>query len=251
MAKDRVTESLLEALRQALTETGEQPMTKAGNWPGLFAGKTGVHAEAASRAKCEGFLEVVRTESKGKITIEWARITPAGVNFLHDHDSPLRALTDLQELLQTNQQALPTWLGEMQNVLHQLSTRLSQDAQNWTQQLEALSSRVTEALRRAETAGPTLTNGMTSLVPWAADVLTYLDRRQTGAKGSPCPLPELFAAIKTLHADLSLTNFHNGLRRLQDGRMVRLLPWTDSSPQLPQPEYALLDRGTLLYFVAR
>lgn len=251
MAKDKVTESLLEALRQALAESGEQPITKAGNRQGLFAGKTGAHAEAAARAKREGLLEIIRTETKGKAVVEWARITPAGVNFLHDHDSPLRALTDLQELLQTNQQALPIWLAGMQNSLLQLSTRLSQDTQSWTQQLEALSSRVSEALHRAGTAGSSLTNGMTSVVPWAPDALAYLDRRKTPADAGPCPLPELFAALKQLHVDLSLTTFHSGLRRLQDGRVVRLLPWTEGAPQLSEPEYALLDGSALLYFVAR
>lgn len=251
MANDKTTESLLEALRQALAESCEQPITRAGNRPGLFAGKTGAHAEAAARAKREGFLEVVRTETKGKAVIEWARITPAGVIFLHDHESPLRTLNDLQELLQTNQQGLPVWLAEMQYALQQLSARLSQDAERWTQQLEALSQRVSEAILREGTAGPSLTNGMTTVVPLAADALAYLDRRQGGTKASPCPLPEMFAALKQLHKDLSLANFHSGLRRLQDGRVVRLLPWTEGSTQMTQPEYALLDGGALLYFVAR
>lgn len=86
MAKDRVTETLLEALREALTNSGEKPIFKAGSRAGFFSGRTGIHAEAADRAKCEGLLEIVRTEVKGKATIEWARITPAGVNFLYEHE---------------------------------------------------------------------------------------------------------------------------------------------------------------------
>ncbi len=251
MAKDRVTESLLEALRQALAESGEQPVFKAGNRRGLFGGKAGAHAEAADRARREGLLEITRTETKGKATIEWARITPAGVNFLHEHESPLRALTDLQHLLRQNQQALPVWLGEMQDALQQLSTRLNQEAQHWTQQLEALARRVSEALDRAESNGSRLSSGMTSVVPWATDALAYLDRRQAGAQAGPCTLRELFAALNSLHPDLSLTAFHNGLRRLQDGRVVRLLPWVDGVQQLSEPEYALLDGGALLCFVTR
>jgi hypothetical protein len=86
MAKDKLTETLLEALREALSNSGEKPIFKAGSRAGFFSGRTGIHAEAADRAKCEGLLEIVRTEVKGKATIEWARITPAGVNFLYEHE---------------------------------------------------------------------------------------------------------------------------------------------------------------------
>jgi len=249
MAKDRVTETLLEALREALTISSEQPIFKAGNRAGLFSGRTGVHAEAADRAKREGLLEIVRTEVKGKATIEWARITPAGVNFLYEHESPLDVLSDLRELLQNNQHALPVWLGQMQAALEQLSARLSQEAQRWSEQLEALQNRVTEALQRAGTSGSNLSNGMLSAVPWATEALAYLDRRAVADNAGPCTLRELFAALKPVHADLSLASFHAGLRRLQDGRIVRLLPAANGA--LSEPEYALLDGGALLYFVSR
>jgi hypothetical protein len=250
MAKDKLTETLLEALRQALTNAGEQPIFKTGNRAGLFGGRIGVHAEAADRAKREGLLEIVRTEVKGKATIEWARITPAGVNFLYEHESPLRVLSDLQELLQSNQHALPVWLSEMQDTLQQLSARLNQEAQRWSEQLEALQNRVTEALQRAGTSGSKLSNGMLSAVPWATEALAYLDRRAAADDAGPCTLRELFAALKPVHADLSLASFHAGLRRLQDGRIVRLLPAANGAQVLSEPEYALLDGGDLLYFVS-
>src|SRR5260370_13393436 len=122
-------------------------------------------------------MEVDRTETKGNTVSEWVQITPAGVDFLHDHESPLRALTDLQDLLRTNQQALPIWLSEMQDEIRQFSNRLGQESERWTRKFEALSRRVAEALHRAEAVGPNLSNGMTTLVPWAPDALAYLDRR--------------------------------------------------------------------------
>jgi len=250
MAKDKVTEALLDALRQALAEPHEQPLVKTGKQPGLFAGKTGVNAEAAVRALREGLLEVIRTESKGKTTIEWVRITPTGVAFLHDHESPLRALHDLKEMLRTSQEVLPAWLGQMQGSLQQLSDRLRQEAERWTQQLQALDRRVDEALKRIP-AGSNISNGMATLVPWAPDALAYLDRRQAGIPSGACSLPELFAALKQNHDDLSLTTFHNGLRRLQDGKVVRLLPFPNAPEKLPEPEYALLEGGAVLYYVEK
>jgi hypothetical protein len=251
MAKDKVTEALLDALRQAMADPREQALVKNGKQPGLFASKTGTNSEAAAQALREGLLEMVRTETKGKTVVQWVRITPAGITYLHDHESPLRVLNDLKELLESSQKALPSWLSEMQREIQQLSARISQEAERWTQHLQALDQRVAEALKRMP-AGPAISNGMTAIVPWATDALAYLDRRQAGTNAvGPCSLAELFAALKKLHDDLSLTNFHNGLRRLQDGRVVQLLPFPDPPEQLPEPEYALLDGGEVLYYVER
>src|SRR5436190_5717714 len=105
MAKDKVTEALLDALRQALGESREQLLFKSSKQLGLFAGKSGANAEAAARALHERLLEIVRTESKGKTAVEWVRITPVGVTFLHDHESPIRALNDLKEMLKASHEA--------------------------------------------------------------------------------------------------------------------------------------------------
>ena len=64
-------------------------------------------------------------------------------------------------------------------------------------------------------------------------------------------LQELFAALKQDHDDLCLAEFHNGLRRLQDGKLLRLLPFSDPPEKLPEPEYALLDGGAVLYYVEK
>jgi hypothetical protein len=250
MTKDKVTEILVEALRQALETGREQPVIKSGKLPGLFPGKSGANGEAVSRAFQEAFLEITRTEAKGKTSIQWARITPAGVNFLHDHDSPVRALRDLQEVLQTAQGSIPVWLADLERELQELTGRLTAEAQLWTQRLETLSERVTEALRRAELGTTRSSNGVLALVPWAPDALDYLDRRQAGVGREECPFPELFAALREKHDDLSMTAFHNGLRVLSDGRAVQLLPFTGSG-ELPQPEYALLDGPQVLYYVSR
>jgi len=48
-----------------------------------------------------------------------------------------------------------------------------------------------------------------------------------------------------------VTAFHDGLRRLQDQRVIRLLPFAGPPDELPQPEYALLDGATFMYYAAR
>src|SRR5437868_2041740 len=94
---DKTSETLIEALKQALAEPAEQRLYRSGKLPGLFPSRSGASAEAASRALQEGLLEVARTEYKGKTIIEWVRITPRGVDFVHDHESPVRVLEELRD----------------------------------------------------------------------------------------------------------------------------------------------------------
>jgi hypothetical protein len=248
---EAVTETLLDALKLALTEPGEQRLFRSGKLAGLFAGRTGVNAEAAARALREGLLEVVRTETKGKSTIEWVRITPRAIEFLHEHESPVQALKDLRTVLQTNRNAVPLWLAEMQRDLQVLGGRLAEEAERWTHRLEALSGQVEAALHRAEAAGSEFADDAAADVPWAVDALAYLDHRRTGGAPGDCPLPELFAALRDHYPDLSLTAFHDHLRRLHDRRALRLLAFTGPPSEIPEPEYALLEGANLLYYVSR
>jgi hypothetical protein len=249
MAADKVVAVLVEALKQALAESGEQRLFRSGKLNGLFPGRGGVHSEAAARALRDGLLEVVRTETKGKTVIEWVRLTPRGVNFLHEHESPLRALDELRAALQTAEAGVPVWVGEMHKRLQELAGRLEEDSQRWLRYLEALRLRVDESLRRLESALPQVPNRVAAEVPWAVDALTYLERREKSGAAGDCPLPELFGALAEKHPGLSVAAFHDGLRRMNERRMLHLLPHPVTANGLPQPEFAMLDGADVLYYV--
>jgi len=248
---NKVTEALLPALKHALAEPAEQRLFKSGKLAGLFPGRGGANAEAAVTALRDGLLEVVRTETKGKTTIEWVRITPRGVNYLHECEAPIVVLRELRSALQTSREGVPAWLGQLRQDLLAFETRLAEDAAKYLQRLDSLTRRVDEALRRLESGSPVISDGAAATVPWARLALDYLERRQGSGGIGDCPLPELFAALREEHAELSLTGFHDGLRRLVDLRVLRLLPFTAPAGQLPQPEYALLDGATVLYYAGR
>ncbi|HEX4591281.1 MAG TPA: hypothetical protein VH120_15195 [Gemmataceae bacterium] len=251
MTTDRVEISLIEALKQALAEPGEQRLYRSGKLPGLFSTRTGVNSAAATRALSDGLLEIVRTEEKGKLTVEWVRATPAGVSFLHAHESPRAVLEELQSALQTTKAGVPVWLDGMQREIESLNGRLAAEMDKLLHRLDALSRRVEEALRRTDADVPALEDGVARAVPWAADVLHYLDRRsQSGAAGD-CPLPELFAALRQRRPGVTLSEFHDGLRRLDDLRAVSLRPFAGKPEELTEPEYALLDGAKVLYYASR
>jgi hypothetical protein len=248
---NKVTEILVDALKQALAEPMEQRLYKSGKLDGLFASRTGVNGEAATQALQGGLLEILRTETKGKITTEWVRPTARATEFLHQHESPVQALKDLQAILQTNRQSLPLWLAEMQGELVTLANRVGEAARAWGHRLEALSEQVEQSLRRIEAVGSPVQGDIGPDSPWAVEILTYLDRRRAGGAKGDCPLPELFGSLHGKHAELSVPAFHDTLRRLQDRKAVRLLPFNGSPQEITEPEYALVDGTDVLYFVAR
>ncbi len=246
---ERTTDLILAALKQALAESGPHRLYRSGKLTGLFPGKTGGNAEAAARAIRDGLLEMTHTETKGKTCIEWVRVTPKGVAFLHAQESPVELLREVRAALQTTRQGVPLWLGDIQVELQKLQGELTQQIQRYLHRLDALQQRVEETLQRAESLTPTVPEGLAALVPWAADALSYLDHRGA-ASGGACPLPELFAALHEKHAALSLPAFHDGLRQLHQRRSLSLMP-ADPAQPLPEPEHAVVDGDAVFYYALR
>jgi hypothetical protein len=247
---DKVTEILLEALKQGAGQEGEHRLYRSGKLPGLFAGRTGLHAEVANQAINDGLIEPVRSEVKGKTTIEWVKVTQKGVAFVLERESPLRAIEELKAVLLLNEEGLPSWLAQLRHDLEALAARLTQEVEAMGRRLEALAVRVAEALRRADKMGPQLPEGAAAALPWAHDAVAYLEKRQAGGLGEKCPLSELFAAVREKEEALNLKDYHVGLRRLHDRGVLRLLTY-DGPDGPPEPEYALLDGATMYFYAAR
>jgi hypothetical protein len=239
---DAVQSILLEALRSAAGHAGELRLYRSGKLPGFFAARTAAHHQAATAAVRDGLIEVARTETRGKSTVEFIRVTPRGVDFVLQHDSPARAMDDLRESLTLNAQHLPAWIAELRLELDGLSRRLADEMTRIGQRLDRLAQHVETALAKAEEkrdAAP---------APWTRAALEYLDGRRSMTGQPRCPMPELFAALSARHFELGIKDFHSGLRRLQDDGAVRLLP-CEAAGGPPEPEYALPDDGAVLYYV--
>ncbi|MCI0376915.1 MAG: hypothetical protein L0215_04870 [Gemmataceae bacterium] len=246
---DKVTGILVEALRLGV-EGGEQRLYRAGKVPGLFAARNSLTAEIAARALDDGLLEMVRSETKGKTTTEWVRVTPIGVAFLLEHDSPVKVLDELRGFLQTSQDGIPIWVADFQRQLVQLSQRVTGEVEAMGRRLEVLAGRVMEALKRIGQFQSPLPDGIAGALPWAHAAAEYLDKRLRSGLPERCPLPDLFAHLRGKETGLSIADFHSGLRRLHDRGRVRLLPH-DGVEGPPEPEFALLDGAAVFYYAAR
>jgi hypothetical protein len=235
---EKRTELLLDALKQALAVPGEHRLFRWGRLNGLFPSRSGLPGEAATTAVRDGLLSLVRTETKGKLVVEWVRVTPAGVAFVQDRDSPKAVLRELKDLIGQTRAGIPDWMDQAKSEVATLSLRFEQRASAILTRLDSLAARVEDALRRTEAAPPTLAGGMQQIVPWALPALAYLDGR-----GGDCPFAELFDALSE---PLSIPDFQDGLRRLADNGAVHLNPGAGSDP-----EFLFVYEGNLVGVVRR
>lgn len=242
---------VLNALQAAVADPREHRLFESGKLPGLFPRRYGASAEAALAAIKDGLFETVRTEAKGKLVVEWVRVTPKGVRFAHDHDSPKAVLRDLRAAIGDTRGGVPVWMADVRGELAAVAARFEERAREMTARLDELTRRVEAALRRAEANGPRLPEPTARLVPWGEDALEYLDQREQAGGPAECPLSELFHALRERHPALTLPEFHAGVRRLHDTRAVRLSGRSDVPHARPDPEYALLVGAELCHYASR
>ena len=233
---DKRTDLVLDAVKRAIADPGEHRLFRAGKLAGLFPSRAGASADAALLALTDGLLETVRTEAKGRQIVEWVRATPKGMRFVHDRDSPKAVLRELREVIGATRDGVPEWMDAARREVATLADRFDRQATELVRRLDALTERVEAALRRAEAGAARVPGSVADAVPWAVDALEYLDRRPGAGAPGPCPLGDLFHAVRERHPPLGVPEFHAGLRRLHDVRAVRLA----AGPAGADPEYTIL-----------
>jgi hypothetical protein len=244
---ERRTELLLDALKQAIAAPGEHRLFRFGRLAGLFPSRAGLSADAAGLALRGGLLETIRTETRGKLVVEWVQATARAVAYLHEHDSPKSVLRELKDVLQAARDGVPQWMKDARAELADLSYRFDARAAAVLKRLDEVAERVEAALRRAELKAPALAEPVSRLVPWAAAALEYLDQRASGGNRAECPLPELFHTVRSHFPDLGIPAFQDGIKRLHDVRAIRLIP----CHAMAEPEYAVVADGQLMYAAGR
>ena len=238
---------LLDALKTGSSQPGEQRLYRKGKLPGLFAQRSDENADVAAQAVQDGLLEVTRIETAGKATTEWVRITPKGLDILAESESPIRALEELRTALTAHQQGLPAWAAQMNARIEQLSHGFIAEIETMRQRLDQLARSVESAIARIESdrAQADLPEAH-----WGPEALDVLQRRQQVGLGTRCPLADLFAALREKRPELSIKEFHAGLKRMQERRLITLSPGVGNG-DTPGAECALLDGAAVYYYVSR
>ena len=247
---EKQDEILLDALKLALCSANDHRLFRWGKLAGLFPSRTGASGAAATFAVKTGLLETVRTENRGKLVVEWVRAMPKAVEYVHERDSPKAVLRELQSVIGETRDGVPVWMSMARDETAQLALRFEHHSRDMMKRLDGLAERVEAAIRRAEAAVPVMGETIASSVPWGVTALEYLDRRKSGGGAGWCRLSELFHALREQIAGLSVTGFHDGIRRLYEAKAIRLSPPADPET-VREPEYAVVIGGIAMWVVGR
>jgi hypothetical protein len=221
---------LLEGLAHALAESTGFPLyqTRSGGglWPGNALGK----AAAKEALEC-GWLAKVRSETRGKSSIDYVVITPAGQQYLLEQGDPKPLLEAVQASLHERARQLEQLHTSIRLYQHDLDTLQAR--------LEVLADKI---------HSPRVLAAKITVPAWPERLTAYLQTRQQARPAEDCPLSELFEQAKTLAPELTVGEFHDGLRQLQQERRIALQPWTGPLHELPEPKLALLQGHSLAYY---
>jgi hypothetical protein len=234
---DKSTQLLLDALTQAAAEPAGLPLHTSKGTPGLF-GTTAAAKQVAQRCKDEGYVHVVRTETRGKTAQEVCAITEKGLAYLLHELSPKQVLADLVRALEARQ----AQAGDLVAAARQ--SQVSVEA------LKATVEKVLQQLQKpAPPVGPSASGNGTDT--WTGAMLAYLVRWETSGASEDCPLPELYRHAKQASPHVTVGQFHDSLRRLHDQEQIYLHPWTGPLYEIPEPPYALLVGHDIAYYASR
>ena len=230
---DKLTHLVLSALSRAAAEPGGLPLFNSKSAQGMFA-PTAAGRQAAQRCQDEGYLRRVRSETKGKTSLDYYALTEKGLSYLLSQASPRHLLEDLVRTLEARQTQ---------------ATDLLAVAQQMQSTLDGLKTNAEQILRQL----PPAANG-TAAAPtdegWKETALSFLARWHASGASEDCPLPELFRQARQTAPSLSIGTFHDGLRQLHDGEQIYLHPWTGPLYAIPEPPLALLVGHEIAYYAS-
>jgi hypothetical protein len=243
---DKPTQLILDALTRAAAEPAGLSLYANKTEPGLFP-SSAVARAAADRAKADGLIRVVETESNGRALREVCVLTEKGMQFLVRQGSPRQVLEDLVRVLEDRQAAV---------------ARLGDSVARMADGLQAVRTVVENVLPRLN--GHPATNGvpMNGVVTPSrppvsaatdaliADVKARLAEWHAAAGAShDCPLPDLYRKLESAER-VSVGLFHDALRQLHDDHQIYLHPWTGPLYALPEPAFALLVGHEVAYYAS-
>jgi hypothetical protein len=237
---DKSTQLLLAALSRAAADPAGVPLFGSKAQPGLFAG-TAAGKQAAQRCKDEGYLTVLRTESRGRGQHEVCALSDRGLAYLLGQTSPRQVLEDMLRVLEARQAQLDG---------------LVTAARQMQAGLDALRTTAEQVLHRVTQPHPPGTNGTpppprpAAEESWTAAALDALARWQQSGAFEDYPLPDLYRKLQATASTLTIGRFHDGLRRLYDEGRIYLHPWTGPLHDLPEPPCALLVGHEIAYYAS-
>ncbi len=216
---ERAEDLAAAALRRLHAEPGLR-LFAAGKAAGVF-GQRSAAAQRAAELLLEHRLIAMADDGAA------CEITPAGAEWLREHENP-RVL--LEDLLRATEAQLAEFQG------------LAALCKNHAERLDGQRANLAELLARL----PASPKAAAAAENAALEILAEFGR--LGRPGA-CTVAELFERLRARRLPLTVGQFHDTLRTLRNAGRVRLSAWTGPLYELPEPALALLVGHEVLYYV--
>lgn len=265
---DKPTQLIVAALTRAASEPDGLALFASKSEPGLFPA-VAVARSAAQRCKDEGYLDVLRTETKGKSTREICTLTPKGMLYLVRETSPRQVLEDFVRALESRHEevrhlidagrAMQRSLDAMRTAVEDLLPQFNNEFRNSDVGLRIHES-ADPAIRNPQSATHNGQNGCMTM-PTATRTATrpdlsyaliarLTDWHLSAGASEDCPLPELYRRLAPAGPPPTIGEFHDCLRHLHEEHQIYLHPWTGPLYELPEPAFALLIGHEIAYYAS-
>lgn len=249
---EKSTRLLLDALCRAAAEPAGLALLTGKSEPGLFPLSARAKS-VAERCKSEGYLQVIRTEPRGKTTREICVLTEKGRDYLLLQSHPRQVLEDFVRLLETRRGEVTTLLETVRGMLAGLQSiqsavetilpRLQESHSNGTA-INGVPSMNGTATHHAPVATLTTFDADALIAEMKAKLAEW---HASAGASQDCPLPELFRKLEVAEP-VSLGRFHDCLRQLNEENLISLNPWTGPLYAMPEPTFALLVGHGIMYY---
>lgn len=243
---DKSTQLMLEALSRAVAEPTGLPLYGSKAAPGLFAA-TAPARQAAEKCKEEGYLHVIRVETRGKSQREVCAITEKGLAWLLEQVSPRQVLEQLVQGLEARNDQV----NELVAAARQSQASLDTLKVTIQQVLSRLQQPTTPPAAAAAVNGLGQDPSANGSETWLSAVVHHLADWQAHRQLEDCPLPELYRRARRLAPALTVGHFHDGIRRLHEQQLIYLHPWTGPLYEIPEPALALMVGHEIAYYVSK
>jgi hypothetical protein len=243
----------LEALSRMLVDATPRLLFKSASSPGFFSGTSQPVKAAANLCKERGWLEPTgEFVGTGKSKKEKYRLTPTAVHAILEGSEAVQLLRGLNDHMKAQIESLKNLQAQIGLVLNQAGP-LGDAVAALQRRLQP--PNLDDIRRQLGPAAPVAAPTPPAVAPaaplaaWLDRVLTLINQQRERDRFQQLNLPALWQQLRQGQPDLTLGQFHDGLRTLRDQGRIRLVPFTRALATIEDPRNALFLDGEVMYYV--
>jgi len=251
MAEDAIAGLATDALTELLADPAPRVLHGSRTLLGIFKGGSQKEKAAAKWCLDNNWLEPTGASvGKGKSQKELYRLTSEGLKSILAHGDASKLLRRLQESVEQLSvqvgdvvSALQASLPALKSAISQLGERLKPPDLDELRRL-ASATALPESSKQQRPAATSAGERM----DWGKEIVKMVSEQKQRNAFQRLTLTVIYQRLRASYPELTLGEFHDGLRRLQEQRRILLGPYTQALATLDDARNALyLDREVKYY----